>query len=151
MTMRFPFRRLPVSQPIVPLRGRMNRPRPLITVSVGGPGGVFPMDGLLDTGADDCIFPEWVASVVGISSLGVPTGAVRTAMITTGALWYAEVTLRVADNQERREWQAWVGFTSAPIRQAYLGFAGFLEFFETCFLGDQEVVTLTVNSNYPGP
>jgi hypothetical protein len=63
---------------------------------------------------------------------------------------YAEVTLRVTDGREFREWRARVGFTSAPLKRALLGFAGFLQFFTATFHGDREEVELAVNSLYPG-
>ena len=44
----------------------------------------------------------------------------------------------------------WVGFTSAPLRRALLGFAGFLPFYSAHFHGDREEVELTVNTLYPG-
>jgi hypothetical protein len=62
----------------------------------------------------------------------------------------AEVTLRVADSKERREWKAWVAFSPVPLRQPLLGFAGFLQYFTATFHGDREEVELAVNSLYPG-
>ena len=62
----------------------------------------------------------------------------------------AQVTLRIADNNEQREWRAWVAFTSATMRQPLLGFAGFLQYFTAAFHGDREEVELTVNGLYPG-
>ena len=44
----------------------------------------------------------------------------------------------------------WVGFTSAPLRQPLLGYAGFLQFFTATFHGDREEVELAVNAAYPG-
>lgn len=37
-----------------------------------------------------------------------------------------------------------------PLRQALLGFGGFLQFFTATFRGDHEEVELAVNSLYPG-
>jgi hypothetical protein len=62
----------------------------------------------------------------------------------------AEVTLRLAGNNEQREWKAWVGFTAAPLRQPLLGYAGFLQFFTATFHGDREEVELAVNVTYAG-
>jgi hypothetical protein len=44
----------------------------------------------------------------------------------------------------------WLGFTSAPLRQSLLGYAGFLQFFTATFYGDTEQVELTINSLYTG-
>ncbi len=63
---------------------------------------------------------------------------------------YAQVTLRITDGREFREWTAWVGFTTVQLNQSLLGFAGFLQFFGSNFLGDREEVELTVNSLYTG-
>src|SRR5262245_12643264 len=121
MTLRFAYLTVPRSQPIVPLRGRQSRPRPIIAVRVNGPSGSVPQDALLDTGADDTVFPESVARRIGL----VPTtrtGAAGSALQTTAQLWYAQVQLAIADNQEQREWTAWVGFTDGPLHMPLLGF-----------------------------
>jgi hypothetical protein len=65
-------------------------------------------------------------------------------------LRYAQVTLRITDGQEYREWPAWVGFTPVKLRYALLGFAGFLQFFDAASRGAREEVELTVNALYPG-
>ena len=66
------------------------------------------------------------------------------------SLRYAQVTLRITDGRERREWQAWVGFTGAKLQYSLLGFAGFLQFFDAVFRGAMEEAELTVNALYPG-
>jgi hypothetical protein len=50
-------------------------------------------------------------------------------------------TFRIADVHEHREWQGWVGFTSVPMRQLLLGYAGVLQFFSAHFHGDREEVS----------
>jgi hypothetical protein len=65
------------------------------------------------------------------------------------AVRYAHVTLRLTDGRERREWPAWVGFSSG-IQTPLFGFAGFLQFFTATFQGDREQIELTVNGLYPG-
>jgi hypothetical protein len=150
MSLRFRYKPYCFPSPLVPLDGRTVRPRPVFSVTLMGPGGSLPQDALLDTGADDTIFHERIAYRIGIDLTYAPSGS-------AGGLWggsvpvsYARVTLRVADNRERREWEAWVGFTPASIRFPTLGFAGFLQYFTTTFHGDREVVELTVNGIYPG-
>jgi hypothetical protein len=108
------------------------------------------LDGLLDTGADDTVFSEDVAAAIGVDLTQAPIGG---GLAVGGSVWplrYARVTLRLAGRSERREWPAWVGFTSARLRQPLLGFAGFLQFFTATFQGDCEEVELTVNGFYPG-
>ncbi len=63
---------------------------------------------------------------------------------------YARVPLRISDGQEQRQWEAWVGFSAAPLSRPLMGYAGLLQFFGASFLGDIEVVELTVNGSYPG-
>ncbi len=150
MSLSFPYRLLRTRQPVFPLGGRPVRPRPLIPFSLLSPAGAFPDDGLLDTGADDTVFPERMAEKLGLDLSHAPVG--EASGISTGAarLRYARVTLRLAAPGERREWQAWVGFTSTPLKYPLLGFAGFLQYFTANFHGDREEVELTVNGLYPG-
>lgn len=110
----------------------------------------MPIQGWIDSGADDTLLPDWVASAIGVPSAGAPSGTVRTATIATASVWYAEVTLRLADNQEQRAWSAWVGFVNAPLRHAYLGIASFLEYFDTKLYGAQEMIEIEINANYQG-
>ncbi len=150
MTMRFNYLMVNMPHAVASLRGRRQRPRPIIGVTLTGPHGVLVRDARLDTGADDTVFPESCAQRIGITPSGAPTGQAGTALRATAQLWYAPVTLRIADHQEQRVWQAWVGFTSAPLNMPLLGFAGFLEYFDTLFLGAREAVELTVNASYTG-
>ena len=107
-------------------------------------------DGLLDTGADDTIFPEDDANKLGIDLSNAPSGSASG--VGMGPYWvrYAKVTFRITDGQEQREWEGWVGFTSARLHRPLLGHAGFLQFFDATFRGDAEIVELTPNSSYAG-
>jgi hypothetical protein len=122
----------------------------MVTVTLIGPGGSSTLDALLDTGADDTVFPEQEAAKIGLDLSNVPTASGAGIGMRIVAIHYAQVILRVADDQEQREWTAWVGLTAGKLRHPVLGFAGFLQFFSTTFLGDREEVELTVNSLYPG-
>lgn len=150
MTLRFAYHRFRVARPLASLQGRMDRPRPYVTVTILGPTDSAVETALLDTGADDTVFPESVASAIGIDLSNAPHGMSGGMGGGSGLLRFAQVTLRIADNKERREWQAWVGFTSAPLRHSLLGFAGFLQYFTAVFHGEREEVELTVNGIYPG-
>jgi hypothetical protein len=119
-------------------------------VTLVGPGGSLPQDALLDTAADDTVFPQYSAQFLGIDLANAPVG---TAKVIGGAVVqvrYAEVVLRIADQNESREWKTWVAFAQGRMPFALLGFAGFLEFYSATFDGANEVVELTVNKNYPG-
>ena len=43
-----------------------------------------------------------------------------------------------------------MGFTSVPLRNPLLGFAGCLQFFHADFCDDREEVELTTNTLFPG-
>jgi hypothetical protein len=150
MSLRFRYELVRMGRPLVPLRGRSVRPRPLIPVTISGPAASSLERAVLDTGADDTVFPERLAVALGLDLGNAPTGRAAAVRMGTVPLRYAEVSLSVDDGQEQREWTAWVGFTSAPLRHPLLGFAGFLQFFDALFLGAQEVVELTANSLYTG-
>jgi hypothetical protein len=150
MSLIFPYQPAYMVRPIPSLLGRSERPRPLLAVNVSGPQGTWGRDGLLDTGADDTVFPEFVAAVIGIDLTNAPIGTASGAAASPVPLRYGLVTLRIASSQERREWRAWVGFTSAPLIRPLLGFAGFLQFFDCLFRGAREEVELTINANYSG-
>jgi Aspartyl protease len=108
------------------------------------------VDALLDTAADDSVFPESAARSIGIDLSNAPTLSSQGIGGTPLVLRFAQVKLRIADNQEQREWAAWVGFHPTTRRQALLGNTGFLQYFDAIIRTLQEDVELTVNSAYPG-
>jgi predicted aspartyl protease len=150
MSLHFRYRVFSVPRLVVTLGGRWSRPRPLIPVAVIGPANTSAVDGHLDTGADDTVFSERLAARIGIDLTNAPLGQATTATLANAPVRYAQVTLRVTDGKEQREWPAWVGFTPARLHSPLLGFAGFLQFFTATFRGDREEVELTINSFYPG-
>ena len=150
MSMRFPYKLVPMWRPLYSLGGRTVRPRALVNVGVQGPSNTVARRMLLDTGADECIFPDSVANRVGVDLNGTPTGSATAAGLGPLALRYAQVTLRLTDGQEFRQWSDIVGFTSAPLIYPLLDFAGCLQYFWAHFMGDREEVERTVNSLYPG-
>lgn len=148
--MRFPYQKIRVGRPAPTLRGRWVRPQPLINVSLVCPTGALVVQRIIDTGADDTVFPDSAAARIGLDLTGAPTGASSGVGGVPVPLRYAQVKLRATSGGEFREWPAWVGFTSIPIRYPMLGFAGFLQYFTATFHGDLEEVELAVNSLYPG-
>lgn len=150
MALLFPYQPLKAKKPVVSLNGRTSRPKPLIPITVIGPTGTSLEAALLDPGADDTVFPETVAQKVGLDLAQAPEGEAAGVGGVAVRLRYAEVTLRLATNTERREWRTWVAFTAAKLNRPLLGFAGCLQFFDALFLGQQEQVELTVNGLYPG-
>jgi hypothetical protein len=123
----------------------------MLHVSLVGPAGTHVAHALLDTGSDDSVFPEDIATRIGIDLSSAPTGTGRGVGASPSAsLRYAEVTLRIATATEQREWSGWVGFTAGPLRRPLLGYAGFLQFFDITFRGAREEVELAINAAYPG-
>lgn len=128
----------------------MQRPRPIIDVALVGPITTVSQQSLLDTGADDTVFPLQTASRAGIDLAGAPTHTSAGVGGPPYTVSYAQVTLRITDGKEFREWPAWVGFTSAVMKRPLMGYAGFLQFFTATFHGDGKQVELAVNGDYPG-
>jgi hypothetical protein len=58
--------------------------------------------------------------------------------------------MRVSDGVEACEWSAIVGFVDLPLRWAILGHAGFLDYFDTEFLGAHREVVIYPNSSFHG-
>lgn len=150
MSLRFRYVQVATGHPIVPLRGRTVRPRTLVTVSVVGPLNTDAILSVLDTAADDTVFPEVVAKRTGVDLHNAPAGQSKGVGSGPLPVRYAEVSLRLTDGKEFREWPAWVGFTPVRLVNPLLGFAGVLQFFNATFFGDIEVVELSINSLYPG-
>src|SRR5262249_55468188 len=122
-----------------------------LDLTVIGPQSSAVVKAFLDTGADDTVFHEDTARLIGIDLAHAPTGTIfGVGLQKPVVLRYAQVTLRLTDGIEFREWPARVGFTSVPLRRALLGFAGVLQFFYSLFDGDLEQAELTVNAKYPG-
>jgi predicted aspartyl protease len=150
MTMSFRYTSFMRNHPVVPLGGRFSRPRPIISVTLIGPRHSAALDALLDTGADDTMFPDSVARSLGIDLSSADFGTAQGVGGSKIAVRYVTLTLRIADNNEQREWPAVVAFAPLPNQLPLLGFAGFLQYFTACFHGDLEYVELTVNALYPG-
>lgn len=149
MSMVFPFAPARLSSAGAAFFGITHRFRPIIPITLVGPGGSALFEGLLDTGSDFVVFSEQVAADVGIDLSQSPA---TTAAGVGGAasMRFADVSLRTADATERREWPARVAFTAAKMRQPILGRAGCLEFFTATFRGDVREVELAVNAAFPG-
>ena len=150
MALLFAHHFYPSPTPVWSLFDRPGRPRPVVSVGVFGPANSWVGPALLDTGSDDTIFTEAVAASIGIDLTNAPTGSASGVGMVAAAIRYAEVRLRLSDGVEFREWPARVGFTSAPVKRALLGFAGFFPFFTATFDGDREHFELAVNAIYPG-
>ena len=87
--------------------------------------------------------------MIGIDLAGAPAGHHRGIDGIRHPVRYAPVRLRLSDGRTHLEWPATVGFTTAPLRYALLGFAGFFQFFTAEFQGDRERVALAANPLFP--
>jgi hypothetical protein len=150
MGLLYHYKMIPVGHPVLPLRGRCGRPRPIVGVTIIGASGGRLTDAVLDTAADDTVFPEVLGAYIGADLANAPAGQAAGVGLAGVPLRYAEVTLRLSDGCEFREWRAWVGFTPVRLDRPLLGFAGCLQFFTATYHGDREEVELSVNSLYPG-
>ncbi len=150
MSLVFPYRRGRSPRPVFSLGGRASRPRPIIDATLMGPTGSKVVTALLDSGADDTVFSDQVARSIGLDLSNAPRYTVSGVGSPPYVIAYAQITLRLTDGKEYREWPALVGFTSARMVHSLLGFAGCLQFFDALFYGEREEAELTVNGLYPG-
>jgi hypothetical protein len=152
MEFQFPFLLQAIPRPAISLQGRLSRPRPLIPVTVINPetGLSRTYHGLLDSGSDDTVFQIETAQALGIDLTQAPTGNAQAVAGQIMTVRYAEVFLQLAnDDGETLEWRATVAFAPKRGTHPLLGFAGFLQFFDTTFLGEHEEVTLIPNGLMP--
>jgi hypothetical protein len=152
MEFQFPFSAIAIPRPVISLQGRKVRPRPMIPFVVINPrtGACRSYRGLLDTGADDTVFQDETAVALGIDLTNAPTGTVQGATGQTMTVRYAEVFLQIANDEDAGlEWRATVAFAPKRGTHPILGFAGFLQFFDTTFHGELEEVTLIPSGNLP--
>ena len=141
----------PVNSPIPGLSGAKVVPRPLLAVLVSGPAGSRLRDGVLDTGADETLLDPSVAPLIGVD---LNQAFVRNVnLVGRGRIHcrYAPVTLCITDGlAERYEWDAVVAFAPFPVLRSLLGYAGFLRYFNTDFLTDDEEIILRPNRYFAG-
>jgi hypothetical protein len=148
--MRFRYVSLSTRRPVFPLGGIRVRHRPLLPTQITGPLGFRTLDVNLDSGSDDTLFPAFLALRLGIDLTSAPEGEAGAIGGAPISYRYASVMLRLTDGYEECEWEAIVGFVSAPMRWAILGHAGALQFFDVQLLGSRREVVLMPNSSFPG-
>ena len=148
--MRFPYIALPTGQPVYPLKGAVVRHRPLVTVQVRGPSGARSLTATLDSGSDDTLLPAYLAPHLGMDLTQAPEGKSGTVGGPPVPYHYATVRLRLADGYEECEWEAIVGFVTAPMRWAILGHAGAMQFFDIQLFGFLHEARLAPNASFAG-
>lgn len=148
--LRFPYRPVSIGQAALTLGGASIRLRPLIDISVSGPGNTIIREAVIDTGSDEVILPESFAALIGLDLSVAPTGISSGVGSPPLSVRYAPVILRLTDGLEFRTWTALVGFTPALRSRILLGIAHGLEYFTATFHGDRHEVELEINTSYPG-
>jgi hypothetical protein len=145
------YTRCPVNSGVPALAGALIVPRPLLAVLITGPSGYRLDDGLLDTGADETILDPSIAPLIGIDLSQADQRDVH--LVGRGSIRcrYAPVKLRITDGAvETYEWDTIVGFAPFPLHRSFLGFGGFLQFFDANFRGAAEEVVLFPNAAFAG-
>jgi len=144
----FPLRPYRLKVPTPSLGGSMVRYKPVVPLSIIGPGGQVTHPALVDTGADDVVFPANVAAHIGVDLTAALPGEARGLGGSKPVpLLYAPTILLLADATQSCRWRAMIAFTQAPLRFAIFGIAGGLEFFRTTLdVVDREIVLLPKSS-----
>jgi hypothetical protein len=134
--------------PVPSLLGQTVRYKPVIPIIVTGPKGQETRQILVDSGADDIIFPEALATRLGVDLSSATPGSGHGIGATQPVpVLFAPVILELSDQQETCRWRAIVGFTKASLRFAILGIAGGLEHFLTTFdFASREMLLLALNT-----
>jgi hypothetical protein len=124
--------------------------RPRIPVRIIGPKRSLQIFGLLDTGADHVFLSASLAELLGIE----PSGHAETASGAGGHeidVWPGFVEIEISQGGETIRWAAQVGFLAGdenpPV--AFLGHAGFLEYFMAVFDYGEREVELTTKGDFP--
>jgi hypothetical protein len=150
---RFSYQDEPLTGPEPPSLppGTLVRWRPLVPVTIIGPGGLQRDFGraILDDAADDTVFPLDTAGSLGVG-LYPDTGHRARWRGQLHALRFGKVELVLTDFRSTRGWPAMVGFSPAPLRYPILGQTGCLQFMDPRFLGADLVAELETNRTYPG-
>jgi hypothetical protein len=151
--LRFPYLDEPLTgtaPPSLPA-GAAVRWRPLVPISIIGPGGLTWDFGraVLDPAADDTVFPLDTAGRIG-ARLHPDTGHRVRWRGQLYALRFADVELLLTDNVGTWRWAAVVAFSPAPLRYPILGQSGCLQFMDARFFGLDLIVELATNRSFAG-
>lgn len=124
--------------------------RPEIPIRIVGPNGFVEAWGLVDTGADQVILPILLAELLGIE---IETDETEGAQGPGGhelTMWPGEVELEIEGDQGSYRWKVHVGFIEShdDLASAYLGHAGFLEYFRATFDSDAQTLELIPTTRF---
>jgi hypothetical protein len=115
-------------------------------------GGTVTHTSILDTGAADTVVPDWTAAAIGLDLAGAKELPIGLAGRTPLQYRYAPVEIQISDGvRETYRWTAVVGFVdAAALPRPWLGYAGFLQYFDAEFRGVALEVLLVPNHSFPG-
>ena len=145
----FPLYGFRVSRPVPSLGGGVVRYKPLIPLTILGPGGQTLRHVSVDTSADDIVLPSYIAPLLGIDLSSAPQLQASGVGGQTNTLYFAPVILELTDHIDTYHWRATVGFTLAFLKFPLFGIAGGLEFFRTTMDGFRKEVTLVAQPHLP--
>lgn len=141
--MKFPYARYEVVRsPGAP--GRDILFRPVIPVRIAGPKASRNVYALLDTGADESYITESMARKLGVTPLSEETTTIQSASGELSVV-YGNVTVEVADEEDKYSFLIPVGIVSEEWSEAILGHS-FLEHFDATFSYAEKRVTLTLRT-----
>jgi hypothetical protein len=124
--------------------------RPEIPIRIIGPNGFVEVTGLLDTGADHVFVSVLLAELLGTAIDNEPAEAAEGAGGHELNVWPGEVELEVSGDGQTHRWRTPVGFIEGRDEPAaaYLGHAGFLEYFKASFDYGERTVELIPKGNF---
>ena len=136
--------------PSMPVNANV-RWRPLVPITIFGPGGLFRDFGraVVDPAADDTVFPLDTAQRLGVQ-LRPDTGHRVRWRGQSHPLRFGDAELVLTDNIVVWRWSAVIGFSPAPLRYPILGQSGCLQFMDVNFWGADRMVEMEINRTYPG-
>jgi hypothetical protein len=138
--LRFTFRAYRSPSPIPSLAGSTIRYKPVIPMTIIGPGSQETSFVLIDPGSDDIVFPAALAQRIGVDLAQAPQRHSQGVGATQAVpVLYAPVILVVSDSVQTVRWRGIVGFVSVPLRFPLFGIAGGLQFFRTTLDGVREL------------
>jgi hypothetical protein len=146
--MKFPYVRHSVD--ISPAISSGEIARPEVPIRITGPDGAIEVLGLLDTGADHVFFSVLIADLLGIEIDDEPAESAEGAGGHELKIWPGEIEIEITGDGQTHRWRAHVGFIESgeDPAAAYLGHAGFLEFFSANFDYRQQTVELIAKDKF---
>lgn len=126
--------------------------RPEVPLRIHGPNGFASYMALVDTGADNSILPLSIAV-----QLGIPTESAKGPGATAFggqqlSLSFADIRLQMSDDQDSWRWPARVyfyDFHDDEPETIVVGHEGFLDYFTAIFDGEQLLLDLEPNHEFP--